>query len=246
MTKFPSLLLTLAAALASQSAMAGTIDNARVERQPTGELAIEWTDNDPVDVFVTDNPAVGTAQATLLSGSDKDGHHSVPAAGVERRYFLLRDAKTKQVVTVAERLLPLEHGSNFRDIGGYAAAGGKHIRWGLIYRSGASALLTDADVQQVRALKLSQMVDLRSSEERVLAPSRIDGVPYTAIGYSMTALMTPAGGSAEIKNGGAIYRNFPTFLAPSCGSSSPTCSPTRGRSPITALPDRIVRALPQP
>jgi len=117
------------------------------------------------------------------------------------------------VVTVAERVLPLEHGSNFRDIGGYPAAGGKHVRWGLIYRSGASAILTDADVQQVQALGLKQLVDLRSSEERVLAPTRIDGVPYTAVGYSMAAVLKPAGGSGEIKNGGAMYRNFPTFLA---------------------------------
>jgi protein-tyrosine phosphatase len=75
-------------------------------------------------------------------------------------------------------------------------------------------MLTEADVQQVQALKLSQMVDLRSSEERVLAPTRIDGVPYVAVGYSMNALLKPAGGSTEIKNGGTMYRNFPIFLAP--------------------------------
>jgi protein-tyrosine phosphatase len=214
MIKLSPLFLTLAIALAGQSATAGTIDNARVERQPTGDLSIQWTDSDPVDLFVTDNPAAAIAQAKLLSGSDRDGQYSLPAAGTERRYFLLRDARSKQIVTVAERLLPLERGSNFRDIGGYPAAGGKHVRWGLIYRSGASALLTDADVRQVQGLKLSQMVDLRSSEERVLAPTRIDGVPYMAVGYSMGAMIKPTGGNAEIKNGGTIYRNFPTFLAP--------------------------------
>jgi protein-tyrosine phosphatase len=214
MTKFTPLFLALATALASPSAMAGTIENAHVERLSGGDLSIEWTDRDAVDVFVTNDPAASVAQARLLSGDDRDGRYSVAGAGTERRYFLLRDAKTKQVTTVAERILPLEHGSNFRDIGGYPAAGGKHVRWGLIYRSGASAMLTDADVQQVQALKLGQMVDLRSSEERVLAPTRIDGVPYTAVGYSMGAMMKPMGGSTEIKNGGAIYRNFPTFLAP--------------------------------
>jgi protein-tyrosine phosphatase len=214
MTKFQPLLLTLAAMLAGQSANAGTIGNAHVERQSTGDLSIEWTDSDPVDVFVTDDPAAGIAQAKLLSGDDKDGRYTLPAAGVQRRYFLLRDASSKQVVTVAERLLPLERGSNFRDIGGYPGVDGKHVRWGLIYRSGASPMLTDADVAQVHALKLSQMVDLRSSEERVLAPTRIDGVPYVAVGYSMANLVKPTGGNVEIKNGGAIYRNFPTLLAP--------------------------------
>src|SRR3546814_7040686 len=84
-----------------------------------------------------------------------------------------------------ERALPLEHGSNFRDIGGYPAAGGKHVRWGMIFRSGGTPLLNDADEQRIGALKLGEMVDLRSSEERVLAPTRIYGVRYTAVGYSM-------------------------------------------------------------
>lgn len=214
MRKSSPLLIALATALTSQPAAAGIVDKAQVERTATGDLSVEWSDSDPVDVFVTSNPAGSIAQAKLLSDKDRDGRFLLPAAGVERRYFLLRDEKTKRVVTVAERVLPLEHGSNFRDIGGYPAAGGKHVRWGLIYRSGASAMLTDSDVQQVQALGLKQLVDLRSSEERVLAPSRIDGVPYTAVGYSMTAVLKPAGGNAEIKNGGAIYRNFPTFLAP--------------------------------
>src|SRR3546814_16616904 len=79
------------------------------------------------------------------------------------------------MIRVAERALPLEHGSNFRDIGGYPAAGGKHVRWGMIFRSGGTPLLNDADEQRIGALKLGEMVDLRSSEERVLAPTRISG-----------------------------------------------------------------------
>ena len=74
-------------------------------------------------------------------------------------------------------LLPLEHSSNFRDIGGYPAAGGKHVRWGMIFRSGATPLLTDADQAAVAKLHLANMVDLRSDEERQLAPSKIYGVP---------------------------------------------------------------------
>lgn len=214
MTRLSPLLCALTAVLAAQPSVAGTIEQARVERQAAGGLSVGWTDSDPVDVFVTEDPGAGVAQAKLVSGGDRDGRYDMPAAGTTRRYFLLRDTKTGQVVTVAERLLPLEHGSNFRDIGGYTAAEGKHVRWGMIYRSGASAMLTDADVKQVDALKLARMVDLRSSEERVLAPTRINGVPITAIGYSMAAMMKPAAGQTEITNGGAIYRDFPTFLAP--------------------------------
>jgi protein-tyrosine phosphatase len=213
MMKKTMILLSLAAVLASPAAFAGSIDKAQVERTAAGELSVAWTDSDPVDVFVTGDPTGSLDKAKLVSDDDRDGRYVLGAAGLERRYFLLRDEKTKQVVTVAERLLPLEHGSNFRDIGGYPGEGGKHVRWGLIYRSGASAMLTEADVQQVRSLGLKHLVDLRSSEERVLAPTRINGVPYTAVGYSMAAML-PAGSSGEIKNGGTLYRNFPAFLAP--------------------------------
>jgi protein-tyrosine phosphatase len=206
--------LALAAVSIASPGWAGTIEGADVQRAGPDKLTIVWHDSDPVDLFVTADPASGVIGAKLLSDDDDDGRYVLDRAGTERRFFLLRDEKTEQIVTVAERLLPLQQGSNFRDIGGYPAAGGKHVRWGLIYRSGASPMLTDADVQQVHSLGLTKLVDLRSSEERALAPTRIDGVPYAAFGYSMASLNSAPGKPMTFKNGGAIYRNFPTLLAP--------------------------------
>src|SRR5690606_17096622 len=94
---------------------------------------------------------------------------------------------------LAERVVPLEQGSNFRDIGGYATLDGKRVRQGLIYRSGATPMLTDSDLERVRALGLRNMIDLRSSEERALAPTRIEGVPYTAVGYSIGKIVEGMG-----------------------------------------------------
>lgn len=117
-------------------------------------------------------------------------------------------------VAERERLVPLQQGSNFRDIGGYQGAGGKHVRWGMIYRSGATPLLSDADLVTVRGLHLARMIDLRSQEERVLAPTRIEGVPYEAIGYSMAAMM-PLNLSAMGANSmNTLYRKMPEFFAP--------------------------------
>ncbi len=109
-----------------------------------------------------------------------------------------------------ERLVALDHASNFRDIGGYPTRDGKHVRWSLIYRSAATPLLTPADVVRLKALGLANLVDLRSDEERVLAPTRLDGIPYSAIGYSMAAMMNAAGGF-DMKG---LYHSFPTFLGP--------------------------------
>ncbi len=119
------------------------------------------------------------------------------------------------VAARGERVLQLQQGSNFRDLGGYPAAGGKHVRWGMIYRSGGTPLLTDADLAKIKTLGLANMVDLRSSEERVLAPSRIEGVPYSAIGYSMGNMMSMD--PAKLVGGdrmGTLYEEFPTFLKP--------------------------------
>uniref|UniRef100_UPI00260590E6 tyrosine-protein phosphatase n=1 Tax=Novosphingobium sp. TaxID=1874826 RepID=UPI00260590E6 len=117
---------------------------------------------------------------------------------------------TGEITRVAERLIPLEAGSNFRDIGGYPAAGGKHVKWGLIYRSGATPLITPADQGRLAALGLANLVDLRSDEERQLAPSRIDGIPATAVGYSMARMM----GSGEAVAMDKVYARLPETLAP--------------------------------
>jgi protein-tyrosine phosphatase len=202
-------ILPILAGLLASAASAGTLDAPTLTRADAGHLTVAWTDIDPVDVFVSKDPAATAEKMTLVARADKDGHATVAAAPGERVYVLLRD-RAGTTARVGERVLPLQQGSNFRDVGGYPAAGGKHVRWGLIYRSGGQPLLTDADLQQVDALGLSHQVDLRSSEERALAPSRIEGVPYEAIGYSMAALMK----SGAATNGEAVYRTMPTMLAP--------------------------------
>ena len=209
-------LLSLALMLQAGAAFAGSITEPSVERSAPNKVTVRWTDADPVDVFVSDRPDATVDTARRVSRNDRDGHHDLKGSAAQRSYFLLRDRASGQVVRVAERVLPLEQGSNFRDIGGYAAADGKHVRWGLIYRSGGTPLLSEADLRQVQALGLAKMVDLRSDEERVLAPTRIDGVPYTAVGYSMGPMVANLGKnkSDPMKGIEQIYRNFPTQLAP--------------------------------
>jgi protein-tyrosine phosphatase len=204
-----SLLSLMLGVAAPTLASAGTIAAATVTRGAPAQLTVAWTDPDPVDVLVSSDPAARAEQMKLISKADKDGHETVPVEPGQRLYFLLRD-KSGAALRVGERSLPLMQASNFRDVGGYPAAGGKHVRWGLIYRSGGQPLLTDADVAQIRTLGLAHQVDLRSSEERALAPSRVEGVPYEAIGYSMASLVN----SSAPANGEAVYRKMPLMLAP--------------------------------
>jgi protein tyrosine/serine phosphatase len=62
--------------------------------------------------------------------------------------------------------LDLEGSANFRDLGGWPAAGGRRVRRGLLFRSDALHRLTPADVARLRGeLGICTLVDLRSSHE---------------------------------------------------------------------------------
>lgn len=207
-------LAVLLAAGSVQPAFA-LVSDAAVERTGTDHLAIHWTATAPVDVLQADKPDADPATAQIISRADRDGKADATAVPAHRIYFLLRDTRDGSITRVAERLVPLQQGSNFRDIGGYAAADGKHVRWGLIFRSGATAMLTADDVATVNGLGLRHLVDLRSDEERVLAPTKIDGVPYSAVGYSMQRIFENMRSPSGVpQNGGTLYRSLPMMLAP--------------------------------
>jgi protein-tyrosine phosphatase len=74
------------------------------------------------------------------------------------------------------RRLPFEGAVNFRDIGGYAGAGGRTLRWGQIYRSDSLSALTPADLDRLSALGLRLVCDLRLPFERSAKPDRLPEV----------------------------------------------------------------------
>lgn len=73
----------------------------------------------------------------------------------------------------AARRLPLDGAHNARDLGGYASAEGRSVRWGVLYRSDALADLSDDDVAYLTRLRLRQVVDFRSQQERERDPDRL-------------------------------------------------------------------------
>ena len=71
-----------------------------------------------------------------------------------------------------DRVLPLEGGVNFRELGGYSTTDGRRVRRGMLYRSGAMTGLTDADYELLSKLDIAVLVDLRSTDERLREPTR--------------------------------------------------------------------------
>lgn len=73
--------------------------------------------------------------------------------------------------TATDRVLPLEGVHNFRDYGGYAGSDGR-LREGVLWRSAQHHGASDADLEQIDALGLGTVVDLRGASERARSPCR--------------------------------------------------------------------------
>ena len=160
-------------------------DGVQVLHSSDSHYLLRWTLPGPVDVFVSGRPDAKLGTMRLLARRDRDLTLQVRIPDIPRPYFALR-AGNGSIYRTAERLPPLQRGSNFRDLGGYPAANGKHIRWGLLYRSATMPLLTDADDHYLSSLGIKTIVDLRSVDERQLSPAdwRVKPPPkYIAVDY---------------------------------------------------------------
>lgn len=123
------------------------------------------------------------------------------------------------------RVLPLEGGVNFRDLGGYLTTDGRVTKWDVLYRAGSPAGLTARDQAELARRGIRTVCDLRTSEERAAEPNPYvaanSDVTYWTRDYAADAgdLMKVLGGpdaSAEKSRAAMIgfYRALPEQHAP--------------------------------
>lgn len=119
------------------------------------------------------------------------------------------------------RALPLDGGSNFRDLGGYKTQQGVYVKRGVLFRSGAMVSLTDTDIDYLNQFNFQTVVDLRSMEERELYPNRWlqeDQRPALLVhDYQMQNLMKAS--ATEMSSGanfdmGRFYHHMADSLVP--------------------------------
>lgn len=151
-----------------------------VERTGEGNYRIRWggtSRGQRISVYMTDNPAnlydnsihsLKDLCAPPIESTDCEIVIANPDREV-RHYFLLQPESGKPIV-LAERKVALEGSPNFRDLGGYTTASGRHVRWGRIYRSGKLSSLTEADVHYFKRLGVSLVCDFRLDFERRREP----------------------------------------------------------------------------
>lgn len=71
------------------------------------------------------------------------------------------------------RVIPFERAPNFRDLGGYATAGGRRVAWGRVFRSSHLGSLTTADRDRFATLNVGEIFDLRRANESEAYANRI-------------------------------------------------------------------------
>jgi len=141
-----------------------TFRDAAVDRGDDGSLTLTWAvdgDAGPVEVAWGATPDAADEVLTTVDGETTVTVDDPAPNG--RAYFRL--SRGEATVTVAERRVPLEGVPNFRDLGGYETEDGRHVRWGQLFRSGALADLTEADLEVVDGLGIALVCDLRSDGE---------------------------------------------------------------------------------
>ena len=76
-----------------------------------------------------------------------------------------------------DRRIPLEGAVNFRDLGGYPAAGGRRIRWRTLFRADGLSRLTPADRTVIRQLGVATVIDLRTTYELERGRFPVEEIP---------------------------------------------------------------------
>ncbi|WP_017443922.1 tyrosine-protein phosphatase [Gayadomonas joobiniege] len=86
---------------------------------------------------------------------------------LESQKLAAQNASDQQISDASkQKVLQLEGGRNFRQLGGYEAADGRKVKWDLLYRSGALHKLTPADYQQLAMRDIATVIDFRANDER--------------------------------------------------------------------------------
>ena len=169
--------ITLVTALLLAASVASPALAATLMRSDANTVLLDRGDITPVAIWISQDSIIDANDqrvgADRIKAAAKDGKIALAIPADQRRYVLLQDDKG-DVTVVAERVLPLEQGSNFRDIGGYVTKDGRTVRWGKAFRSGAMPLLSEADYSLIKQLGVGSVVDLRSLEEREVAPDLVD------------------------------------------------------------------------
>lgn len=120
-------------------------------------------------------------------GMDNDGEFVHKTGDLSERYYYRLTPAGGEVTVTALRLLPLQGGRNFRDLGGYETEDGQTVQWGKLYRSGTMSHLTRDDYRYLSNLGIAVVCDFRATSERDEEPTdwQAGEIDYVTWDYEM-------------------------------------------------------------
>ncbi|WP_337841637.1 tyrosine-protein phosphatase [Rheinheimera sp.] len=178
-------------------------------------VLVSWSASlGPVTLYRASSP--DQSRMELVAEKLNGNSYLLPAKDAQRQYVFIKPQQ-QEGYWVAERVLPLQGGVNFRDLGGYKGADGRAVVWGKLFRSGSMSDLTGADYQYLSALGIRTFCDFRSNEERADEPTLYkEFAPEAQMlvkDYSMAQMMNAEFGKAlaQVQNREQALQMFSGF-----------------------------------
>lgn len=150
-----------------------------VSEPAKGVYEINWSldVSSPVLIEALTVPAASGVSGILIGDALEGGVQTWTAPDLLQRYYFRLTPSGGQSALAAARVLPLEGGRNFRDLGGYETIDGRQVAWGQVYRSGVMSGLTPADYDYLDKLGIKVICDLRTAAERDHEPTNWQASP---------------------------------------------------------------------
>jgi len=177
-----------------ESTVAEIIDVEVRNGETSADYLISWEiqpSDRAVNIFVSIDPQDQTPEmiAQEIVGGALNWSNSGDAV---RHYFTVSVTKKPSDGKVsAARLLPLEGGRNFRDLGGYQTEDGRFVKWGRVFRSGTMNELSDNDYDYLSSIGIKVVCDFREREERSREPTRWKGSVIEYLSFEDSELGDP-------------------------------------------------------
>ncbi len=162
------------------------VESVEIESVGSGSVEVRWTfldEHPPCAVDIAYGPRPDTVDHEHVCTADEFARaYTLTGLGPGPHYVSVSPHGTGPAVVAGERLVRLDGLQNFRDLGGYRVASGRHTRWGRLFRADSLHKLTDADRVTLARLGLRVVADLRSDKERVLHPNPLEAIQYEIVG----------------------------------------------------------------
>jgi protein-tyrosine phosphatase len=177
-----------------------------------GNCIIKWETTPVIEgkvkIYASTDPDKIPEKNPILTADISDQLATIVISDPTQRYYYKMVFDNRYRVVTASRNSVIPDIQNFRDIGGYPAAKGKQVRWGMLYRSAQIESLSCSTFKELRNIGIKTIIDLRSAEEVLKTPHLEEqgfNVVYIPVGTINTDNVMQKLRDGQIKND-SIYR----------------------------------------